>query len=211
MISYIQGFFKQLFNLRCSKLAFVDVHSRISSRSRVFRFAKLIRSTVDAYSYIGPRTLLFNAKVGKFCSISWDCEIGLSNHPLNYLSTSPIFYEASNPFNVSWVRNCTDHSYDVLIGNDVWIGSGVKIMSGLTIGDGAIIGAGSIVTKNIPPFAIIAGVPGRVIRYRFDDEFIATLLLSPWWDCSENYLSKNAVKIGPDFDKAKYLENFKNK
>ena len=81
--------------------------------------------------------------------------------------------------------------FETIIGNDVWIGEKVFIKDGIRVGDGAIIGAGAIVTKDVPPYAIVAGVPARIIRYRFDEDVILKLLKIQWWDWSDEKLANN--------------------
>ena len=79
----------------------------------------------------------------------------------------------------------------VIIGNDVWIGSHALILGGVKIGDGAVIGAGAVVTKDVPPYAVVGGVPARIIKYRFSQEIIDKLLEIKWWNLPENILKEN--------------------
>jgi acetyltransferase-like isoleucine patch superfamily enzyme len=127
-------------------------------------------------------------RIGRFCSIAPDVSIGLGNHPTNYLSTHPLFFRSASVF-ADWnppdmgVARTADVIKDApVIGNDVWIGTRVTIARGVTIGDGAIIGAGSLVTGDVPPYAIFAGMPAKLIRYRFSPEQIAALLELQWWN-----------------------------
>lgn len=120
-------------------------------------------------------------KMGKFCSIADNVKIFLGGeHKSDWISTYP--------FNVFLTRDFPEINGhpatkgEVIIGNDVWLGSGCTIMSGVTIGDGAIIGANSLITKDVPPYAIVGGNPGKIIKYRFDDEMIKRLLEIKWWD-----------------------------
>lgn len=129
--------------------------------------------------------------IGKFCSIACGSKFlfNSANHTLKSLSsyTFPLFYEAwahdLKP-NEAW-----DNKGDIVIGNDVWIGYEAVIMSGVTIGDGAIIGARAVVTKDVPPYTIVGGVPAKPIRKRFSDEDIATLLAIKWWDWPADKIS----------------------
>jgi hypothetical protein len=90
---------------------------------------------------------------------------------------------------------------DIKIGNDVWIGATSTIMSGVTIGDGAVIGAGSTITKDVPPFAIVAGNPGKIVKYRFTEEQIEKLLQIAWWDWGEDKIKENAMSMwSPNID-----------
>ena len=118
--------------------------------------------------------------------------VGMGSHTLDKLSTSPIFTEKCNSTRHKWTEVSTNNPYKrVKVGNDVWIGTKVMIMGGVTVGDGAVIGAGSIVTKDVPPYAIVAGVPAKVIRYRFSSEVIDLLEKIQWWNFSPNVLKRN--------------------
>ncbi len=122
--------------------------------------------------------------IGKFCSIACGARFlfNSANHTLRSLSnyTFPIFYEA-------WGHGMSpaeawDNKGDIVIGNDVWIGYDAVILAGVTVGDGAVIGARAMVTKDVPPYTIVGGVPARPIRKRFPDETVKTLLRLRWWD-----------------------------
>ena len=143
------------------------------------------------YSYVGRNSRIIHADVGKFCSIASETKIGLGTHTLDKISTSPIFTEAKNGTKQSWVKASSVNPFKrVTVGNDVWIGVRAMVMGGVTIGDGAVIGAGSIVTKDVPPYAVVAGVPAKIIRYRFTQEQIDVLLAHPWWNLPEEQLRK---------------------
>ena len=137
-------------------------------------------------------------KIGKFCSIACGAKFMFTsgNHALGSLSTYtfPIFYEewGLNPQNIceAW-----DNKGDIIVGNDVWIGYEAVIMSGVTIGDGAIIGTRAVVTKDVPPYTIVGGVPAKFLRKRFNDETIEKLRLLRWWDRDEKWIRENIAAI----------------
>ena len=192
MNKYIKGSLKNIGNPAVSLLTQIDHLSQVSRKAKVYGMAKLFDSSVDDYTYIGRKTTLVNAKVGKFCSIAGGCTIGMATHTLNHLSTSPIFTERSNALQRIWCDNSAVNPYhDVVVGNDVWIGARVMVMGGVTIGDGAVIGAGAIVTHDVPPYAIVAGVPARVKKYRFDEDTIKGLLEIQWWNLPEERMKEN--------------------
>jgi len=121
-------------------------------------------------TYIGNGTLILNCnKIGNYCSISHNVKIGMDNHLLEGLSTSPLICKM-------------DYKDSCEIENDVLISANVVIMSGVKIGNGAVIGANSFVNKDVPPYAIVAGTPAKIIRYRFDDSTILKLQASKWWE-----------------------------
>lgn len=137
----------------------------------------------------------FGAKIGRYCSFGEEVQIGRQNHPNSWISTSPAFYLGDKLFNLG--NNFTGakeyHSYKftfagpatkariTTIANDVWIGHGAYIGAGVTIGDGAIVGAHSVVTKDVPPYAVVAGNPAQIRKWRVPTQFVSPLLRLRWW------------------------------
>lgn len=202
MIKYLIGFLLNIFNPAVSFFAWIDYKSKISRKAKLYAGAKIYASNVDDYSYIGGKTVLVHASIGKFCSIAGNCHIGMGTHTLDKLSTSPIFTEKNNGTGISWVETNKENPYaPVTIGNDVWIGLGVLVIGGIKIGDGAVIGAGAVVTKDVPPYAVVAGVPAKIIKYRFVEEEIKYLLEVEWWNQPEDTLRDNIYQFQskPDF------------
>jgi acetyltransferase-like isoleucine patch superfamily enzyme len=150
---------------------FVGVNSRISN------------SSVGDHSYFNSDTRVSDAIIGKYCSVGSDVKIGFGAHPTSLVSTHPCFYANNKGF-----KTFADQMYyneergTVHIGNDVWIGSNVSIMNNVKIGNGVIIAMGSIVTKDVPDYAIVAGIPAKVIKFRFSDDVINSLSEIKWWD-----------------------------
>ncbi len=171
-------------------LSRIDVNSEIHRSTNINRFVVSRNSKIDRYSYVGPRTKLERSDIGSFCSISWDCHIGLSSHDLSTASTSPIFTSAVNGVGVTWTEISTESLMNprTLIGSDVWIGARAIVMEGVEIGSGAVVAAGSIVTKAVAPYSIVAGVPAKHIKYRFPEEERQALLDGEWWNADEEQL-----------------------
>lgn len=136
--------------------------------------------------------------IGKFCSIACDAKFlfNSANHSLTSLSTYPfpIFFEEWE-LERAQVTRAWDHRGDIVIGNDVWIGYEAVILAGVTIGDGAIIGTRAVVTKDVPPYTIVGGVPAKPIRKRFSDDTIAALLALRWWDWPEERIAAHLDAI----------------
>lgn len=136
--------------------------------------------------------------IGKFCSIACGAKFlfNSANHSLTSLSTYPfpIFFEEWG-LDRGQVTRAWDHKGDIVIGNDVWIGYEAVILAGVTIGDGAIIGTRAVVTKDVPPYTIVGGVPAEPIRKRFPDDTIAALLALRWWDWPEERIAAHLDAI----------------
>jgi acetyltransferase-like isoleucine patch superfamily enzyme len=165
-----------------------DIHktSKICSASQV------VESSIKKYSYIGNHCTVVCSDIGSFCSIADNCIIGGANHPIEWVSTSPVFHCGRNIMRKNFSTLKFENYKRTSIGNDVWIGSNCLIKSGVVIGDGAVIGMGSVVTKDVEPYSIVAGNPAKHIRKRFDDHVICKLLEIKWWNLDDEMLYKNA-------------------
>lgn len=132
--------------------------------------------------------------VGKFCSIACGAKFIFTsaNHSLKSLSTYPfpIFFEEWG-LDAKNITDAWDRKGDIIVGNDVWIGYEAVVLSGVTIGDGAVVGARAVVTKDVPPYTIVCGVPAKPVRRRFDDKTVARLLELKWWDWPEERIRAN--------------------
>ncbi len=152
---------------------------------------------VIAGKYVGMNESCFIARgsIGAFCAIGARTAINPFNHPTDWLSTNEFQY---HPNSFDWVEEYNDFERlertpdmfsPVAIGNDVWTGHNVNVMAGVNVGDGAVIAAGSVVTKDVPPYAVVAGVPASIKRFRFPDKTIERLLRLKWWDLELSQLS----------------------
>ena len=147
------------------------------------------------FDFIGDRLI-----IGKFVAIAQGSQFIMNgaNHPMGGFSTYPF-----QMFGIEGAPDVTGHAHrgDTRIGNDVWIGREAVIMPGVTIGDGAIIGTRAQVVKDVPPYAVVVGNPGRVVRTRFPDETVAALLSIAWWDWDAEKIGRNVSAIaGADID-----------
>lgn len=136
--------------------------------------------------------------IGKLCSIACGARFLFTsaNHTMHSLSTYPFpLFFAEWGLDVQNVTQAWDNRGDIVIGSDVWIGYEAVVLSGVTIGDGAIIGARAVVTKDVPPYAIVGGVPAKPIRQRFPDETVAALTKLKWWDWPKEKIVRNIQAI----------------
>lgn len=187
-------------------------HTRFDVRLRYNTFKTnvlIANTTLSDFVYIGSQTRINNATIGKFCSIGPNVSIGLGKHPTNFISSFPAFYSTKKQCQSSFTdRNYFKEFSPIHIGNDVWIGANVTILDGVEIGDGVIIAAGSVVTKSIEPYAIVGGIPSKLIKKRFDDVQISKLLNFKWWDKSYSFLSQNHRFFNSPNDFFKIIDNF---
>lgn len=175
---------------------------KIDKTAKVGTGSNCINVQMGRYSYMGKNNSVCNTSIGSFCSIASYCAIGGGDHPIDSVSTSPVFFEGRNIFGKNFSQIHKELNKEVVIGNDVWIGENVFVNSGIKIDDGAIIGAHSVVTHDVPPYAIVVGAPAKIIKYRFNESEIERLLSIKWWEWTEDKLSL----YGDKFDSAEHFE-----
>ncbi|MCH5247547.1 MAG: CatB-related O-acetyltransferase [Muribaculaceae bacterium] len=180
-------------------------YSTIIGRSSIFEGKgvigrKSVFNGVMGYgTYISANSKIYG-KIGRFCSIAGDVTVVVGVHPIKnkFVSTSPIFYSTIGQTGEIWVSEnkfeelrFAEDKFPIVIGNDVWIGYGANILSGVKINDGAVVLAGSVVTKDVPPYTIVGGVPAKVIDTRYDEETIKWLLNFKWWERPIDWIKDN--------------------
>lgn len=148
--------------------------------------------------------------IGRYCSIGRRVSIGAGNHPMHSLSTSPsVRNKIARPYSETDLAiigiDKINRSKSTVIMNDIWIGDGSVIVTGVNVGTGAIIGANSVVVKDVPPYAVIGGCPAKIIKYRFKEEVILDLLLTEWWELSDEQL-----KLLPTGNVIQFIDFMKN-
>ncbi|MFZ2197195.1 MAG: CatB-related O-acetyltransferase [Thermodesulfovibrionales bacterium] len=172
--------------------AVIDEASSLGGFNVLFRNVSVLESTISDHTFIQKNSVINNATIGKFCSIAAGVTIGLGQHPTSYVSSHPAFYSCTQPIVKTF---CNEDIFCALkrtvIGHDVWIGQNALIMDGVTIGTGAVIAAAAVVTKDVPEYAIVAGVAAKVIGYRFDENIRDRLLATKWWDMSDDWLREH--------------------
>lgn len=191
LFNYLLSFIsKARYNKRISLFAIWDRNTKFDPKIYIAMGVRMGYSTIGKYSRVRHFTVLYHTNVGKFSAIGKNVRLGVGQHPINLISTNLIFYK-KNQIKNDWVRPITFKEYKKIeIGNDVWIGEGAMVMGGVVIGDGAIVASRSVVTKDVPPYAIVAGVPAKVVKYRFCEEIRKKLLQIKWWDLPEEEINK---------------------
>jgi acetyltransferase-like isoleucine patch superfamily enzyme len=178
----------------------------ISGLASIHSPSHLVDVSIDNYSYLSVNSTVSKTIIGKFCSIGPNFLCGWGIHPVNGITTSPMFYSTRKQNGITLCKeDKVEERKKIVIGNDVFIGANVTVLDGVEIGDGAVIGAGAVVSKNIPPYAVAVGVPIKIIRYRFTDDQISKLLKIKWWDFDEERLKDVELMF---FDVNKFIEKY---
>ncbi len=181
-------------SLKKSRLSSIS-DSFLDSTSKIESGSSFVSSKMDRYSFCGYDCDILHASIGSFTSIANQVVVGGADHPMRWAAMSPVFYAGRDSVKKKFSKHLLDTPPRTIIGNDVWIGRSAIVLSGVSVANGAVVGAGSVVTKDVPAYAIVAGNPAKIIRYRFDIDTINCLESSKWWELGDAELSSIAFCI----------------
>lgn len=180
------------------------INCKIQDYVKIDKQSYIIDSEIGYGAFIAEKSKIVRCRIGKFSLVGIECLIGA--HPINEIvSIHPAFYSTKGQYGYTYVKENIfeefkyadrDDNKAIIIGNDVWATGGIKIVQNVTIGDGAVVMAGAVVTKDVPPYAIVAGIPAKIIGYRFPKEEIDFLLKLRWWDRDVEWIKKHAKFFG---------------
>lgn len=217
LLNYIFVFCTLFFRKGVKAIFFSMIDSRtiFEGSNFVGRYSIIHHSFIGRGTYIGNNCFLCRCHIGRFCSIAQSVKVIQGKHPSSvFVSTHPIFYSLLTPIGRGFVKEqlydefiIHKDGYSIKIGNDVWIGTDVHVLEGVSIGNGAIIAAKSFVNKDVPPYAIVGGIPAKIIKYRFSEEEISRLQKIEWWNWEIDKIESNAFKFN---NIATFIESFED-
>jgi acetyltransferase-like isoleucine patch superfamily enzyme len=184
MLSYFWAKFLKI--ARASAIRATDIHPS----SRIHSGSSAVSCRIDRHSFAGYDCQLFNVDIGPFCSLGSRITIGGVAHPSHFVSTSPAFLSHKDSIKAKFACHAFLPELRTVVGADVWVGDGAFIKAGVQVGHGAVIGMGAVVTRDVPPYGIVAGNPARLIRYRFEPSIIQGLLDTSWWTWPDAHLTE---------------------
>lgn len=189
-------------DVRVSPFAVFNQNTIFERHIVVHQGAKVSNAIIGRNTYICKGSNLINCQIGRFCSIGVNVQVVDATHPSSvFVSTSPTFFSTRAQNGQSFVSQSTFtenlfiEGKSCIIGNDVWIGNQALIRGGIKIGDGAIVAMGAVVTIDVPPYAIVAGVPAKIIRFRFNEDQISQLMTIRWWNKPDEWLKRHATEF----------------
>lgn len=187
-------------------------NSSLEEFVHIQRGALMYSTDIGRYTYTGRSFTSWHCKIGRFCSISWNVSIGGANHDYERVTTHSFLYADDYKF-INQGAGYNRFEDECVIGNDVWIAANACICRGVTVGNGAVVAAGAVVTKDVPPYTIVAGVPAKPIKKRFSDDIIEILQKSEWWNLPAEVLRDNFELFNskPDSETAKKILALKDK